>query len=215
MSRRLATVFTAVIMICAVAVTALVVRRELLGPRGGADALEAPIPVEDSIALVAPSRQVGSTDAPIAVVEFVDYQCPFCRRAEQRIQQLMDNYPDRFSVSYRHFPLPSHAHAVDAAVAVECAASQGRFKTFHDTLFASRRSIGRRPWTELASAAGVSDTTTFSACIQSAPPLRRVVDDKALGESIGVAGTPSFVFNGRLYRGLPGLDSLEAVLARP
>lgn len=215
MNRRLATAFTSVVVICAVAVTVLVVRRELLGPRGGANASGAPIAVTDPAALVDSSRQLGRSDASTTVVEFIDYQCPFCRVAEQRIRQLMESYPDRFSVSYRHFPLPSHAHAVDAAVAAECAAGQGRFKALHDTLFASQASIGKRPWSELALAAGVSDTTTFSACVQSAPPLRRVFADKTLGESIGVVGTPAFVFNGWLYDGLPGLDSLEAVLARP
>lgn len=215
MNRRLATAFTSVVVICAVAVTVLVVRRELLGPRGGADALGAPIAVTDRLPLIDPSRQFGRSDASTTVVEFIDYQCPFCRRAERRVRQLMESYPGRFSISYRHFPRPSHAYAVDAAVAVECAASQGRFKAFHDALFADQASIGKRPWAELALAAGVSDTTTFSACLQSAPPLRRVFADKALGESIGVVGTPAFVFNGWLYVGLQGLDSLEAVLARP
>lgn len=133
-------------------------------------------------------------------------------QAERRIDQLREGYRDDLAVSYRHFPLPIHAHAFEAAVASECAGEQGRFLAFHDALFDNQETIGIDPWIEFAKRASVSDHARFLACLDEEAPRDRVEADIALAQSIGVTGTPSFVVEGLLLEGLPGVDSIKVAL---
>ena len=212
MGDRLLNVATIVIAACAVIVVALLVRREFFVDSSSADPTRGPVVVEDWQRLVNGNRQEGPPSARVTIVEFVDYQCPFCLQAERGIDQLRERYRDDFAVSYRHFPLPIHAHAFEAAVASECAGEQDRFLAFHDVLFDNQRAIGIDPWIEFAKRAGVSDHTSFLACLEEEAPRDRVEADMALAQSIGVTATPSFVVEGLLLEGLPGVDSMEVVL---
>jgi protein-disulfide isomerase len=101
----------------------------------------------------------------------------------------------------RHFPLDFHEFARDAAVAAECAAAQNRFEEFHDILFENQRKLGKTGWAELASNAGVVDTTRFKACLKTGDPAARVEADMALGEDLEVSGTPTIFVNGIHFTG--------------
>lgn len=214
MSDRILNAATVVIAACAVVVVALLVRREFFVDSPSADPTRGPAVVEDWQRLLNGDRQDGPSSPRMTVVEFVDYQCPFCLQAEQRIDQLRERYRDYLAVSYRHFPLPIHAHAFDAAVASECAGEQGRFLAFHDVLFEDQMAIGVDSWLDFAKRAGVSDQARFLACLDEEAPRDRVEADMALAQSIGVTGTPSFVVEGLLLEGLPGVDSMEVALGR-
>ncbi len=214
MGDRLLNVATIVIATCAVVVVALLVRREFFVDSSTTDPTRGPAVVEDWQRFLNGDRQEGPSSPRMAVVEFVDYQCPFCLQAERRIDVLRERYRDDLAVTYRHFPLPIHAHALEAAVASECAGEQGRFLAFHDALFANQMAIGIDPWMEFAERAGVSDHTRFLACLEEEAPRDRVEADMALAQSIGVTGTPSFIVEGLLLEGLPGVDSMEVALSR-
>lgn len=214
MGDRILNAATVVIAACAVIVVGLLVRREFFVDSPSADPARGPVVVEDWQRLLNGDRQEGSSSPRMTVVEFVDYQCPFCLQAERRIDQLREEYPDDLAVSYRHLPLAIHPHAFDAAVASECAGEQGLFLTFHDVLFENQMAIGIDPWIDFAKRAGVPDHDRFLACLDEDAPRDRVEADMALAQSIGVTGTPSFVVEGLLLEGLPGVDSMEVALGR-
>jgi protein-disulfide isomerase len=106
-------------------------------------------------------------------------------------------------------PIENHPHAFDAALAAECAAAQNRFESFHDVLYAEQDSIGRKSWDDFASVTNIPDRAQFRDCVASEEHRKRVQQDFAEGQRVGVLGTPSFVFNGRLVSGMSGVEQIE------
>lgn len=211
MQNRFSNILTTILTLCALVVTGLVVRRELFSSPPPAAA--APVVVEDWQQYAATGSILGSPDAPLRVIEFSDFQCPFCARTTEGVHRLVEKYPGQVAVVYRHYPLEIHPHAFAAALAVECAGEQGRFRAYHDALFAGQDSIGKRDWSRFADDAGVADRAAFDQCVASerfAARVRRDLDD---GGRAGVQGTPSFIFDGRMVAGAEGLAQVEAWIA--
>jgi protein-disulfide isomerase len=157
---------------------------------------------------------MGPERAPVTVVVFSDFQCPYCALLMHRLGVLRAKYPQDVAVVYRHFPLAVHQYSMAAARASECAASQGRFEAFHNALFASQEAIGRVPWTHFALTAGVRDTTAFSRCTVSDSALLVVARDSAAAKRLGVEGTPVLLINQTRLEGAQPLDTLEVYVAR-
>jgi protein-disulfide isomerase len=138
----------------------------------------------------------GGKDAPITIVEFSDFQCPFCRGAENSIKAVRDKYGDRIRVIYMDFPLGMHAHAMEAARAGRCAAEQDKFWQFHDAMFADQSKLAATDLKATAQKLGL-DAKQFDTCFDQAKPDAGIRQDMAQGQSLGVTGTPTFFINGR------------------
>lgn len=149
---------TAVLVLCAVVITATVLRREFAGGGSGASSA-ALLSVRGAEVSAATGHPLGPPDAPVRMVVFSDFQCPFCAAAVEEIDRLSHESDGRITVVFRHFPIESiHPHAFAAAVAAECAGEQGRFRAYHDALLprspgsaradgpSSRRTPGCRRW---------------------------------------------------------------------
>lgn len=135
------------------------------------------------------------------LVEFSDYQCPFCRQANRVIEQWLATHDA--GVIYRHFPLTAiHPAAEGAARAAICAEAQGRFRTMHLRLFETDTWQKDSNWVREAEAAGVPDLERFEACLTSDGTTRRLEADMALGRSLGVTGTPTFVYSQGMRSGV-------------
>jgi protein-disulfide isomerase len=211
MNDRLSNALSAVLVVCAVTITGLLVRRELFAPAAGAPA---EVKVRDWRRYAATGSLLGPGAAELRVVEFSDFQCPFCANASGSLRALRARYPGRVTVVYRHFPLESiHPHAFAAAVAAECAGRQGRFEAFHDALFAHQDSIPAEGWDGFAARAGIPDGNAFAACVRDARVAAVVRRDMEAGKGLGVRGTPSFVFDGKLVQGADALPQLERWVA--
>lgn len=111
--------------------------------------------------------RAGPERAPVQIIEFFDYQCPFCKAAQPAIKAIRKKYPEDLTIIYEDLPLRSHPYAYKAAIAAECARLQGAFMAYHDKLFASQKRLGRLSYTRLAAQAGVADTSAFRQCIVS------------------------------------------------
>jgi protein-disulfide isomerase len=166
--------------------------------RGGRPALPPPPAAVD----LGTEPPLGSAEAPVAVVEFSEFQCPFCRRFyEGTFAQVKEAYVASGKVRYvfRDFPLPIHGEAKRAAVAAHCAGEQGAFWPMHDALFANQERLGQATYDELAASLRL-DLAAFRSCLEQ-PDARKAVDgDLAYGAGIGVQGTPTF-FIGRVKDG--------------
>jgi protein-disulfide isomerase len=173
----------------------------------GAAATPAPVEVETA------GRPVrGPADAEVTMVEFVDFECPFCGSyARETLPRIESEYGDRIRYVSRHFPLTIHADAAAAARAAECAFEQGRYWEYHRRLFADQGSLDAGGLTAHARLLGL-DLGEFDRCRESAATRAVVEKDLADGRSYGVTGTPTFFIDGQLVRGAQPFEQLSATI---
>jgi protein-disulfide isomerase len=156
---------------------------------------------------------IGSTAAPIEIVEFADFECPFCRRFSAAVSELERERPGEVAVVFIHYPIQKHRFARPAARAAECANAQGDFSAFQQLLFSKQDSFGLKPWTSFAREAGLSDTTRFRRCTEDTSVVPRVEDGLVLGRKLAVTGTPTVIINGWRFPA-PPYDSLPQIADR-
>ena len=145
---------------------------------------------------------LGNESAKFAIVEFTDYQCPYCgRHAKGTFEKIKQKYVNTGILQYmvRDYPLSFHQQAKSAAVAAACAAKQGKYWDMHKTLFESPGKVKREEYQMLAEQIGL-DLNSFDACLTDPEQLKKVKNDVALANSIGITGTPAFLI-GRLKEG--------------
>jgi protein-disulfide isomerase len=153
----------------------------------------------------------GPINAPIEMIEFSDFQCPFCLRASPIVTQVLGAYGDRIRFVYRHYPLPNHPNARPAAEASQCANEQGKFWPYHDKLFASEGRLSDADLRRSAAEVGV-DPAKFGACLDTHRFKADVDDDIAAGDEAGVSGTPAFFINGRVLTGAQPFEAFKRVI---
>ena len=156
-----------------------------------------------------PSR--GPASAPVEIVEFSDFQCPFCLRAHPTVDQVLKTYGDRVHFVYRHYPLPGHPNARPAAEAAACADEQGKFWPYHDKLFASQSKLSDADLKQDAADLGM-DASKFNACVDSHKYAAKVEADVKAGQDAGVDGTPAFFINGRLISGAQPYEAFKKTI---
>lgn len=155
----------------------------------------------------------GSDSASVFIVEFSDFECPYCTMFNKVVEEIRKRYPGRVARVYHHFPIPQlHEHALMAAVAAECAGAQDRFWAFHDFLYASQDSIGSIAWSTYADRAGVGDTAAFVTCLTEGWALERVRESIGVGERLGVRSTPTLLINELRIEGTPSVDYLTKLI---
>jgi protein-disulfide isomerase len=178
----------------------------------------APPPFKEAVLSVDGAAVLGEADARVTVIEFSDYQCPFCRRfASGTLPQLIKDYVETGKVRYvfRDFPLESiHPAALEAAAAARCAGEQGRYWEMHDRFFARQKSLADKDWPAHAAVLGL-DAQALQACVESGRHADAVAKDLKDGQAAGVRGTPSF-FLGLTEPGAPTVKATKLVRgARP
>jgi protein-disulfide isomerase len=201
---------TPVLLVCALIVTVIVVRREFLSDReSGAPAVR---DVGDWRKYMNGGSIVGPPLAPVVIIEFSDFQCPYCARLAERLDSLRLKYGDAVAVVYRHYPISGlHSVARDAARASICADRHAVFKSYHDRLFRAQSAIGSVPWTVLAAEVGVTDTVSFRDCMASTIPDDFIRQDSMAASELEISGTPLVLLNGRLIAGAPAFSTLDSL----
>jgi protein-disulfide isomerase len=153
----------------------------------------------------------GKENAPITIVEFSDFECPFCSRANPSIEQVMKEYGDKVRVVFRHFPLDFHKKAPKASEAALCAGDQGKFWEMHDTLFANQQQIDV-PDLKKHAASLKLDQAKFDKCLDSGEKAAVVQKDLEDGKAAGVSGTPAFFINGILLSGAQPFEEFKSII---
>ncbi len=162
-------------------------------------------------ALVA-APAIGPEDAPVRLVLFTDFQCPFCRGFEETLERAVALWGERLRIEVRQFPLPFHEHALGAAKAAVCADEQGRYWPLHRLMFANQGKLDAAGLAELARQAGV-DLPAWRSCIASSRAGMRVEADVTWADANLIHGTPSFTLGGRVYQGALELEQLNELIA--
>jgi protein-disulfide isomerase len=146
---------------------------------------------------------IGPKDAKVVIIEFSDFQCPFCSKAESTVKQILAEYEGKVRFVYRDYPLSFHQFAQKAAEAAECADEQGKFWEYHDLLFDKQNewsSNGVLSFKQYAKDIGL-DSQKFDQCLDSGQMASEVKKDFSDGQSYGVNGTPAFFVNGEMISG--------------
>lgn len=172
--------------------------------------LEPPLRTKRHVEALGPSR--GAAEARVTIIEFADFQCPYCGRAAEVMEELLQAYEGRVRLVFRHFPLSFHPLASKAAEASACADEQGRFWEFHDALFESR---ALEPEALQAQAGRLGlDLERFAGCLDSGKTADVVRRDLAAGQQAGVTGTPAFFINGVFLSGAQPAEAFRRVIDR-
>jgi protein-disulfide isomerase len=152
----------------------------------------------------------GSKNAPVQLVEFADYECPYCQQVNPLIQKLQEEYGDKLSVAYKDFPLPMHHRSEKAAEAARCAGEQGKYWEYHDVLYYSRA----LDVNELKKHAQVLklDESRFAKCLDGGTQAEAVKKDLEEGKKLGLSGTPSFFVNGHFFHGAVDYATLKEMV---
>lgn len=198
----------AALIVCALAARRLILDRNEAAAR---DASRQARQINNWRYLVRLGHTIGQPGAPIRIVEFADFQCPACARAEPQLENALRYATVPFRIAFVHFPLTAiHPEAFLAAVASECAAHQGHFEAIHNVLYSQQRALGKLSWTAFASDAGVEDSVSFENCLRDSVTANAVQLQSAVAAKMGLTGTPTFVVDGMLY---PAGTPLEVILA--
>ena len=160
----------------------------------------------------------GPIAAPVTIVEFSDFQCPFCKRSAGVVKEVLRAYGEKVRFVYRDYPTPNHIHGKQAAEAAQCAAAQGKFWIYHDLLFEHQQAGYGWDFNRLAQQASM-DTAAFSHCLDTHEYASEVEGDLRDALNVGVTSTPTFFINGRPLIGARSFEDfkllIDAALAKP
>jgi protein-disulfide isomerase len=155
---------------------------------------------------------LGGANAPVTLVEFSDFQCPFCARVMPTLKKVKETYGDRVRIVWKDFPLTSiHPQAFKAAEAGQCAREQGKFWELHDVLFANQQALQPEELKKHAAAIGL-DLAKFNACFDASKYGERVQQQMSAGTQLGVGSTPSIFINGRLVSGAQPYEVFAGII---
>lgn len=153
----------------------------------------------------------GPTDAKVTVVEFSDFECPYCSRAATATEQIRAKYKDRIRFVFRQFPLPMHSNAKKAAEAALAANAQGKFWEFHDLMFKNQQQLGASALEGYAKEAGLN-VATFKEALSTNKYADQVARDVKLGQGVAVTGTPTMFVNGKRIENPTDVAAISVVL---
>ena len=159
---------------------------------------------------VSPAK--GSTKPAVTIVEFSDFECPFCSEVQNTLKQVMQTYGKDVRLVFKHMPLEGHRNSLPAARAAYCAAEQDRFWQFHDALFASRN-LSPALFEEIANDLGLG-LPKFRACLDSEHSRTAIVKDIETARLFRIESTPSFIINGKLIKGAVSFADFQKIIER-
>jgi len=170
--------------------------------------------LEDAVAIPTEGAPyVGPANARVTLVEFSDFQCPFCGQAVIKLRAVLKAYPTQVKLVFKQFPLDSHSQAALAAAAAMAAHRQGKFWQLHDAMFADRTNLSRQTILAMAGTVGL-DTKRFTQDWDSAAVKQAVAREELEGEKAGVEATPTVFIDGQKYNGLLDLDSIGPIIEK-
>jgi protein-disulfide isomerase len=180
-------------------------------PTARPDRPRRPDPAEEYEVEVGQAPVRGNEDAAVTIVEWSDFQCPFCNRAMPTLAKIEEEYGDDVRIVFKHLPLSIHPQAPAAHAAAEAAHRQGKFWEMHDRIFENQRDLKPSTFERYAEEIGL-DVDRFRKDVASADVKKRIDDDMRQGSKLGVSGTPAFFINGRFISGAQPFVNFKRVI---
>lgn len=154
---------------------------------------------------------VGPADAPVTIVQFAEFQCPYCGKAKESTDQVLANYEGKVKLVFRDFPLGFHDKAIPAAIAANCAHKQGKYWEMHDAFMADQTALDETDIQRAATAAKL-DLAPWEECRKDPAMADEIKRDEADGQAVGVTGTPAFFINGIFINGAQPYQKFKAII---
>lgn len=154
---------------------------------------------------------VGNPNAPIKLIEFSEFQCPFCKRARPTIEKILSTYKDNIYYVFRDFPLSFHKEAKGAAIAANCAHDQGKYWDFNKKLWDIQSSLSAEKYQEIAKELKL-DLGKFNKCIEGQKYVQEIDKDQQEGIDVGVSGTPAYFINGKFLSGAQPFENFQEII---
>ena len=178
------------------------------------DSAKVGLPVGRQLESVQPGENdtiKGPADAKVTIIEFTDFECPYCKRGKETMDEVLEIYGDQVRLAFKHFPLDFHPNAQKAAEATECAGDQGKFWEMHDWMFDNQKELAVDGLKTAAANLGMN-SSEFDSCLNSGKYEEKVKDDMAAGSEFGVSGTPAFFINDTLISGAQPIEKFREVI---
>lgn len=204
-------IVTWVLALAAAAIAVVLVRREFFPAQAPSDYVETVV-LEDWERLSSSGTWIGDSAAPVRIVEFTDFECPFCRGFHEDVAAARVRYADSVSFLIIHLPLSMHRFAPAAARAAECAKLDGEFERYVGALFAAQDSIGLLSWSEIGQRQGIRMSSQFASCASERTPHPMVTRGKWVADSLRISSTPAVAVNGVMSNRPPTGARLVAVI---
>jgi protein-disulfide isomerase len=156
----------------------------------------------------------GPETAPITVVEFADYECPYCGRGYENMKAVFAKYDGKIKWYFRNFPLSFHKNAMAYATAATCAGRQGKFWEMHDAILDNQKTMEAKGGPEgLATELGL-DMSSFKACLEDKEVSKAILEDMTAAQAVGVTGTPAYYINGIMISGAQPVENFSTIIDR-
>lgn len=163
---------------------------------------------------VGPNSPVkGPADAKVTIIEFSDFECPFCSRGQKTMEEVLKAYPKDVKVVFKNLPLPFHQNALPAAKAALAAGKQGKFWEMHDALFANQRNLTAEFFAETAKNIGIN-VDKFKTDMEDPAIAKQIEEDAGMAKQYGISGTPGFFVNGVAVKGAYPFDHFKQIIDR-
>jgi protein-disulfide isomerase len=156
----------------------------------------------------------GDPNAALTVIQFAEFQCPYCGRAKDTVDKVLKNYDGKVNMVFRDFPLGFHDRAIPAAVAANCAGAQGKYWEMWDAMMSNQRALADADLEGYATKAGVANMDTWHQCLRDPAQVEEVRKDTKDGETAGVTGTPAFFINGVMISGAQPYEKFSSIIDR-
>jgi len=153
----------------------------------------------------------GPNDAPVEIILFSDFECPYCQQLHGTLSKIGRLYPKSVVIKHKNFPIPGHELGAKAALGSYCAGKQGKFKEYYDSIFTTSGRLSNERIDMLPIQLSLDDSD-FKSCLADPSSAIAVENDKIDGKAIGVQATPTMVINGKVYPGAKSLDALETII---
>lgn len=162
--------------------------------------------------IISPNDPIkGNPQAKVTIIEFSDFQCPYCGRVQETMNKILETYGDQVRIVFKNYPLAFHENAENAALAALCAKEQGKFWEYHDLLFKNQEALSASNLKKYASDLGLK-TQDFNSCLDSKKYKNQISDDMKEAQRIGVEATPSFFVNGSLLKGAQPFENFKLLI---
>lgn len=200
---------TTILIICAVIITVLIIRRELFPPTSVSNERA----VNDWQNIEFLGSPYNPEKGKVQIFKFYDYECPYCKLAAPPLKAVSKAWSDVVTVKYVHFPLEEiHPLAWDAAIAAECARNQEAFESYHTILFERQEEINTFSYIQLAEEVGIEDIPLFEKCIRNQETSSIVEEGVKLAERLQISSIPTFLINGTQITGVLSEQQLNSYI---
>lgn len=208
MKNRIDNIFTSILVICALIITFFVLRKEFFAE----DQTLSISSIENWEKLLPHDAKASANNPKVFLIEFFDYECPFCSTLDATLDTIKLKYKDKIKIIRYHYPLTIHPLAYRAAISAECANSQSYFDVYHKEIMKNQYKLNNINFTDIARKINIKDIGKFQKCIDTEETADIIAKNVQLAKDYKISGTPTLIINNKMISGAVGSKEIEIII---